>query len=76
MKTKNTFIAGVIGTFVVLLCCVTPILVISLAAMGLGTVTGYLDYILFPILGVFIILTLSAYNRLKKSNGDDSSCCS
>lgn len=55
MEHKKTFIAGLIGTFVVLLCCATPILVILLGAIGLGAITGFLDYVLIPVLAVFLV---------------------
>lgn len=68
MKHKKTFIAGLIGTFVVLLCCATPILVILLGAIGLGAVTGYLDYVLLPVLAVFLGLTFYSYSKYQQSN--------
>ncbi|WP_421379698.1 mercury resistance system transport protein MerF [Bacillus salacetis] len=68
MKYQKTFIAGLVGTFLILLCCATPILVILLGAIGVGTITGYLDYILFPVLAVFLGLTIYAYSKLEKSN--------
>lgn len=68
MKHKKTFIAGLIGTFVVLLCCATPILVILLGTLGLGVITGYLDYVLIPVLAIFLGLTFYAYSKYEKSN--------
>jgi mercuric ion transport protein len=68
MKHKKTFIAGVIGTILVLLCCATPILVILLGTLGLGAITGYLDYVLIPVLAVFLGLTFYAYSKYQQSN--------
>jgi mercuric ion transport protein len=68
MNHKKTFIAGLIGTFVVLLCCATPILVILLVTIGLGTITGYLDFVLIPVLVVFLGLTFYAYSKYEQSN--------
>lgn len=48
---------GIIGTIIVALCCFTPILVILFGAVGLAAVVGYLDLVLFPALGIFILLT-------------------
>ena len=45
--------AGLIGTAVAALCCFTPVLVVLLGAVGLGAVTGYLDYVLLPALVIF-----------------------
>jgi mercuric ion transport protein len=76
MKHKKTFITGIIGTFVVLLCCATPILVILLGVIGLGAINGYLDYVLIPILAIFLTLIFYSYNKLNKSNGKNDSSCS
>lgn len=68
MKNKKTFFTGIIGTLVVLLCCTTPILVILLGAVGFGAVTGYLDYILFPALAIFLALTFYSYHKSNKTS--------
>ncbi len=68
MKHKKTFIAGVIGTFLVLLCCATPILVILLGTLGLGAITGYLDYVLIPVLAIFLGLIFYSYSKYEQSN--------
>lgn len=65
MKHKKTFIAGLIGTFLVLLCCATPILVILLGTLGLGAITGYLDFVLIPVLAVFLGLTFMLILNMK-----------
>lgn len=52
--------AGLIGTAVTALCCFTPILTVLLGAVGLAALTGYLDYVLFPALAVFVGLTAYA----------------
>jgi len=51
---------GLIGTVFAALCCFTPILVVLLGVVGLSALTGYLDVVLFPALGIFILLTLYA----------------
>jgi len=51
---------GVIGTAVVALCCFTPALVMLLGAIGLAAAVGWLDYVLFPALAVFIGMTAYA----------------
>lgn len=69
MKKKNGLLAtGIIGTVVTLVCCFTPILVILLGAAGLGAFTGYLDFILLPVLAVFAGLTLYAFAKQRKSD--------
>ena len=54
---------GIIGTIIVALCCFTPILVILFGVVGLAAVVGYLDVVLFPALGIFILLTIYALWR-------------
>lgn len=66
MTPKNTFVASLIGTMVVSLCCFTPVLVILLSALGLATWVGSLDIVLLPLLGVLIALTVVAYRRHRR----------
>ena len=63
---------GVIGTILAAICCTTPILVIALGMMGLGAMTGYLDYVLLPLLGLFILLALYGFLQGRKKDGE---CC-
>lgn len=51
---------GIVGATVMALCCFTPILVILLSAVGLSAIIGYLDFVLLPALGIFILITLYA----------------
>ena len=51
---------GIIGTVIAAICCFTPILVVLLGTIGLASLVGYLDYILLPLLGIFICITLYA----------------
>ena len=62
---------GIIGTIIVALCCFTPILVILFGVVGLAAVVGYLDLVLFPALGIFILLTIYALRR-KNARGSAS----
>ena len=68
MKHKKTFIAGLLGTFLVFLGCDKLILVILLGTIGLGAITGYLDFVLIPVLSVFLCLTFYAYSKYEKSH--------
>ncbi len=54
---------GIIGTVVAALCCFTPVLVILFGVVGLSAMVGYLDLVLFPALGAFILLTIYALWR-------------
>ncbi len=57
---------GIIGTIVAALCCATPILVILLGAIGLGAITGYLDYVLLPALAIFLLITGYGFWKKRK----------
>ncbi len=56
---------GIIGTIIAALCCFTPILVWFFSAIGLSSAIFYLDFLLLPLLGFFIILTGYALWRRK-----------
>lgn len=58
--SRSLLKTGIIGTVVAALCCFTPILVFVLGVLGLASVVGYLDYVLLPLLGVFICITVYA----------------
>ena len=63
---RSLFGVGIIGTVIAALCCFTPVLVILLGTVGLSAATGYLDYVLFPALGFFVLLTLFAVWRRRR----------
>ncbi len=57
MTDEKLLKVGIIGTIVAALCCVTPILVILVTTVGLSAIVGWLDFVLFPALAVFIAIT-------------------
>ena len=63
MTNQGLLRTGIIGSVVVAICCFTPILVILLGAVGLSAMLGWLDYVLFPALAVFIGITVYAVMR-------------
>ncbi|MBL4872562.1 MAG: mercury resistance system transport protein MerF [Rhodobacteraceae bacterium] len=66
MKDDKLLKIGVIGTVIAALCCFTPILVVLVGIVGLSAIIGYLDFVLFPALGVFILITVYALIRRKR----------
>lgn len=73
---KHWLVASIAGTIGVAVCCFTPVLVIGLAAVGLGALTPYLDVVLLPALVGFIILTVVSYRRYTRAqrpNGERGS---
>jgi mercuric ion transport protein len=57
---------GVIGTALTCLACLTPALVLLLGTIGLGTLTGRLDLIVFPLLIGFAGLALYRYRQVRR----------
>lgn len=56
--TDNTLLrASIVGSLIAALCCFTPILVVLLGLIGLSGFVGVLDYVLLPILLMFIAIT-------------------
>ena len=67
-SNKKQMKTGIIGTVVAALCCFTPVLVILFGAIGLSAWLGWIDYVLFPALGIFVLLTIYAvYQRTRQS---------
>ena len=60
------FKTGVWGSIIAAICCFTPVLVVGLGLVGLATFTPYLDYVLLPSLGVFLILAAYGWSRSRK----------
>ena len=58
-----------VGTVLVALCCFTPVLVLVLSILGVGFLTPYLDYVLFPALVVMLIVTVLAYRKWQRAQG-------
>lgn len=67
--SKKGIYVTLAGTLFIAICCFTPILVITLGAVGFSAFTPYLDYVLLPALVLLIILTFISYKKWRKS------CC-
>ncbi len=57
MNDKRLLKTGVIGSVIMALCCVTPVLVLLFGVLGLSALVGWLDFILLPALAVFLAIT-------------------
>jgi len=68
--SKKGIYASVTGTLLVAACCFTPVLVVGLGAIGLGTIIPYLDFVLLPVLAVMIVLTVISYRSWKRANAE------
>ncbi len=63
MKDKTILKTGIIGGAVAAICCVTPILVVAVSALGLAAVVPWLDFLLFPALAMFVGMAAYALVR-------------
>jgi len=54
MSPDSLLKTGLIGSIIAALCCFTPILAVLLGVLGLGWFVGYLDYVLLPVLVIFL----------------------
>ena len=64
MKNQTLINTGVAGAAIAAICCVTPILIIVLATIGLSTLATKADYILIPVLvGSLLLLAVGLYRR-------------
>jgi len=67
MQSRSLLRTGIIGTVIVLICCLTPVLVVLFGVVGLSAAVGWLDYVLFPALAVFVGITIYAMMKVKKA---------
>jgi mercuric ion transport protein len=67
MDGNKYFKTGLWGSIIAAICCFTPLLVIGLGLIGLAALTPYLDYVLFPLLGLFLILAFYGWRKQKRS---------
>ena len=55
---SKCFKAGIWGSIASAICCATPVLTFLLGVVGLAFLTPYLDYVLLPLIGAFLLLAL------------------
>lgn len=70
MKDATRFKTSLACTCVAAVCCLTPVLVISLGSIGLSSAVGWLDYVLLPALAVSTGVTIHAALRLLRRRRD------
>lgn len=71
MKDAAILRTGIIGSAVAAICCVTPILVIAIGAVGFSAWLGWVDYVLIPALVLFLGIT--AYGLWRRQRA--AACC-
>lgn len=67
MNDRKLLKIGIVGTVIAALCCFTPVLVVLLGVVGLSAVVGWLDYVLLPVLLIFLGLTAFALWRRRSA---------
>ncbi len=73
MNDRKLLRTGIVGTVVAAVCCFTPALVVLFGVLGVSAWLGWIDYVLFPALGFFMLLTGYALYRRKTQADADSS---
>lgn len=63
IKDKTLIKTGIIGSTIAAICCFTPVLVILFGALGLSAWLGWIDYVLFPLLTLFLGITAYGFWR-------------
>ena len=71
IKNSTLLRLGIGGSLIVALCCFTPILLVLLGVVGLGALTGYLDYVLLPALVIFVGIAVYALQKRRQAQA----CC-
>ena len=67
-RARKCLKVGTWGAVVTAICCFTPVLVVGLGIVGLGMFIPYLDYLLLPALGFFLVLAIFALWQKKRAN--------
>ncbi|NWG47371.1 MAG: mercury resistance system transport protein MerF [Alphaproteobacteria bacterium] len=70
MKDSTIIKTGAAGSVIAAICCFTPALVVLLGA-GLSAWLGWIDYVLFPALALFLGITAYGLWRRQRS----AACC-
>jgi mercuric ion transport protein len=66
VKDRTLVRTGLIGAAVAAVCCFTPVLVLLLGVVGLSAWLAWLDYVLLPMLVLFVGLTVWAFIRQRR----------
>jgi mercuric ion transport protein len=69
MARSRLLVASIVGFVVSMLGCITPVLVVLLAAIGVSGSMGWLDYILLPSMAIFAVLIVYALLSRRRRTG-------
>jgi mercuric ion transport protein len=71
MKDAAVIKTGIAGSTIAAICCFTPALVVLFGALGVSAWLGWIDYVLFPALALFLGMTAYGLWRRRKA----AACC-
>ncbi len=63
MANGKAFKTGIWGTIVTAICCFTPLLPLLLGLVGLAVLIPFLDYVLFPLLFLFLGMAVMGWRQ-------------
>jgi len=66
MNCRSQLKCGAAGSVLAAICCFTPVLAILLPAVGLAAWLGWADYVLLPLLVLFLALAAHGYRRMRR----------
>ena len=73
MADKKFLKTGLIGSAVMAVCCFTPVLVLTMGAVGLSGLVGWwLDLLLLPALALFVLMAGYGFYRLRQRRAQDA----
>ena len=73
MADKKLLKTGLIGSAVMAVCCFTPVLVLTMGAVGLSGLVGWwLDLLLLPALALFVLMAGYGFYRLRRRHAQDA----
>ena len=68
MNNTRLLKTSLIGSIIVVLCCLTPVLAVLLGALGLGWFVGYLDDVLVFVMVTFLgLVGYALWRRAKQA---------
>ena len=66
MKGSATMKTGLVGSIIAAVCCFTPVLAIAFGAVGLSAWLAWADFVLFPLLALFLALAVYGWLQRRK----------
>ncbi len=71
MKDSTILKTGAVGAVIASICCLTPVLVLALGAVGLSAWLGWIDSVLLAALALFLAMT--GYGLWRRQRA--AACC-